>query len=242
MNKLLTFLLFLSVSAFAQRQNFSGRVIIGEAALANVFVINQATAEETKTDVAGLFTIPVKSGDVLAIYSDRTETREFEIKRKWFNEQPFTFEVKPRATELNEVVVQDTRLDIKKMGIAPEDDKEYTTAQNRKRSNRLLRKNQGLNISGDAIANKINGRTKIINDNLKTEDRIIAMDNFKVMYSNDEITDTYGIPADQIEAFAYYIVEDPDCLQALRANSRTLAKPHLQRLAKQFLERKDDEK
>nr|WP_322622881.1 hypothetical protein [uncultured Flavobacterium sp.] len=242
MNKLLTFLLFLSVSAFAQRQNFSGRVIIGEATLPNVFVINQATAEETKTDATGLFTIPVKSGDVLAIYSDRTETREFEIKRKWFNEQPFTFEVKPRATELNEVVVEDSKINSKKLGVTTGNEKELTTAQNRKRANRALRTNQGLNISGDAIANKINGRTKIINDNLKTEDRIIAMDNFKVMYSNDEITDAYGIPADQIEAFAYYIVEDPDCLQALRANSRAQAKPHLQRLAKQFLERKDDEK
>lgn len=240
MNKLLTLLLFIAVSAFAQRQNFSGRVITGETPIQNVFVINQATAEETKTDAGGLFTLQVKTGDVLAIYSDRTETREFEIKRKWFNEQPFTFEVKPRATELNEVVVQDTRMDIKKMGIAPEDDTEYTTAQRRKRSNRVLRKNQGLSISGDAIANKINGKSKTINDAVKTEDRIIAMDNLKVMYPDGKVTDTFGIPKDEVEAFAYFVVEDPDCLQALRANNRKMAKPHLQRLAKQFLELKND--
>lgn len=241
MNKLLTFLLFLSVGAFAQRQNFSGRVIIGETAVPNVFVINQATAEETKTDAGGLFSISVKTGDVLAVYSDRTETREFEIKRKWFNDQPFTFEVKPKATELDEVVVQDNKMNLKKMGIAPEDDTEYTTAQRRKRSNRVLRKNQGLSISGDAIANRINGKSKTINDAVKTEDRIIAMDNLKVMYPDGDITDTFGIPKDQVEAFAYFVVEDPDCLQALRANNRKAAKPHLQRLAKQFLERKDDE-
>jgi hypothetical protein len=240
MNKLLTLLLFLSMGAFAQRQSFSGRVIIGEAAVPNVFIINQATAEETKTDAEGLFTIPVKSGDVLAVYSDRTETREFEIKRKWFNDQPFTFEVKLRATELNEVVVEDSKINSKALGVAPEEDKQYTTAQRRKRANRTFRANQGLSISGDAIANKINGKSKTINDAVKTEDRIMAMDNLKAMYPDGDITDTFGIPADQAEAFAYFVVEDPDCLQALRANNRKAAKPHLQRLARQFLERKDD--
>ena len=242
MNKLLSLLLFLCIgSVMAQRQSFSGKVIVGDASLPNIFVINQATGAETKTDNNGLFTIQARSGDILAIYSDRTDTREFELRKKWFNEQPYTFEVKLKTTELAEVVVDD-KINSKKLGVTTGDEKTFTPAQRRKRANRTVTTNQGVSLSVDAMANKVNGRTKIINQNVNTEDKVIAIDNFKNMYSPEEAETEFGIPADQAEAFAYFIVEDPDCLQALRANNRTKAKPNLQRLAKVYLERNETEK
>lgn len=246
MNKLLSLFLFISVcfttvQVSAQRQDLKGKVISGDIALHNVFVINNTTKKETKTDANGLFAIAARTGDHLVVYSEGTEAREFNVQEDWFNTVPFLLEVKIKSVELNEVVVQGKTLNVEKMGIVPEGQKQYTPAQRRKRANRALSTNQGLNVSVDAIANKISGRSKTIKENVKTEDRMAAVDNFRVLYTNEEITDTFAIPNENVEGFLYFAVEDPDCLQALKANNRRLAKPHLQRMAKEYLKRLEED-
>lgn len=245
MNRLLSLLLisacFTSVSVFAQRQDLKGKVISGELTLHNVFVINNTTKKETRTDADGLFSIAARAGDRLVVYSEGTEVREFNVQTNWFDTVPFLLEVKLKSVELSEVVVEGKTLDVEKMGIVPKGQKQYTPAQRRKRANRALSTNQGLNISVDAIGNKISGRSKTIKENVKTEERMKAVDNFRALYTNEEITDTFAIPAESVEGFMYFAVEDPDCLQALVANNRRLAKPHLQRMAKEYVKRLEED-
>jgi hypothetical protein len=238
MNKLLYIFLFLSLTVSAQRrQGFQGQVSSGGALVSGIFVINKTTGVETKTDANGIFSLDVRPGDRLVIFSDYTEVREFDISEKSFDEQPYKMEVKTKATELNEVVVHGENLSEEEMGIVPEGQKQYTPAERRKRANRTLSLNQGLNIGFDGT-----GKHKMLKENVKTEDKLTAVDNLKKMYTAEQITEYYGIPADNVEGFMFYAVEDVACLQALKANSMTNAKPHLKRLSQEYLKILEDEK
>lgn len=243
MNKLLYFLLFCSLSLFAQRRHaFQGRVITPDAPLPGVFVINKDTGKETKSGENGLFTLDARAGDRLAVYSDRVEVREFPLSDKSFEEQPYILEVELKANELKEVVVEGGRLDPEAMGLVEQGQKQYTVAQRRKRANRTVTANQGLNLSIDAFSNKLNGRSRIIKQNVKTEEKMAALDKLRTLYTPEEVTELFAIPADYVEGFLYYVIEDADCFDAVQSNNRKLVKPQLQRLAPEYLKAIEDEK
>jgi len=243
MNKFLYLLLLCSVSLVAQtRQTLRGQVITAEAPLPDVFVINKTTGAETKTGTNGLFNVEARNGDRIAVYSERVDVREFEISDESFKKMPYVMEVQLKVNELKEVVVDGGTLDPEAMGLVEQGQKQYTVAERRKRANRTVTANQGLNLSIDAFSNKLNGRSKIIKQNVKTEQKLAALDNLRAMYTPEEITENFAIPADYVEGFLFYVNEDPDCFDALQANSRKLVKPHLQRLAPEYLKTIEDEK
>lgn len=238
MNKLLYILLFLSLTVSAQRrQGFQGQVSLGGALVGGIFVINKTTGIETKTNANGIFTLDVRPGDRLVVFSDYTEVREFDISEKSFDEQPYKMEVKAKSTELDEVVVQGDNLNEEQLGIVPEGQKQYTPAERRKRANRTLSLNQGLNVGFDGA-----GKHKMLKENVKTEDKLTAVENLRKMYTPEQITEYYGIPADNVEGFMFYAAEDMACMQALKANSLTNAKPQLKRLSQEYLKILEDEK
>jgi len=236
MNKLLYILLFLSLNVAAQkRQDFRGQVTSGGALVGGIFVINKTTGIEAKTDANGIFSLDVRPGDRIVVFSDYTEVREFDISAKSFDEQPYKMEVKTKATELNEVVVHGENLNEEQMGIVPEGQKQYTPAERRKRANRTLSLNQGLNIGFDGA-----GKHKMLKENISTEDKLTAVENLRKMYTPEQLTEYYGIPADNVEGFMFYAAEDAACMQALKANSMTNAKPQLKRLSQEYIKMLED--
>lgn len=238
MNKLMYILLLLTLTVSAQkRQEFKGQVSSGGALVGGIFVMNKTAGVETTTDANGIFTLNVRKGDKLVVFSDYTELREFDISDKSFDEQPYKMEVNAKSTELDEVKVHGKNLDEKQMGITSGNEKDYTPAERRKRANRVFSTNQGLNIGGDGI-----GKHKMLKENVKTEDKLTAIENLGKMYTPEQITEYYGIPADNVEGFMYYAAEDAECMQALKANSMKNAKPQLKRLSEEYLKILEDEK
>lgn len=238
MNKLLYILLFLSLTVSAQkRQDFRGQVSSGGALVGGIFVINKTTGVETKTDANGVFSLDVRVGDRIVVFSDYTKVREFDISSKSFDEQPYKMEVEAKGTELDEVAVQGKNLSEEEMGLVPEGQKQYTVAERRKRANRTVSLNQGLNLGLDGV-----GRKKMLKENIKTEDKLTAVENLRKMYTPEEITEYYGIPADNVEGFMFYAAEDMACMQALKANSLSTARPQLKRLSQEYIKMLEDEK
>jgi len=241
-------LLFLCVGTVVKAQDkkaLEGKVISGNTAVAGVFVINKRTGTETKTETNGIFNLYARPGDRIAVYSENIAVREFVLSERSFSEHPYLLEVEQTANELDEVVVQGKSLDAEAMGLVQEGQKQYSVAENRKRANRIFRANQGLSISGDAIANRINGKSRIIKQNVNTAEKIQGANNLKALYTPQEITDNFGIPANYVEGFIFYAAEDPDCLKALKAlkaNNRKKVKPHLQNLASEYIKIIEDEK
>ena len=231
----------LCLPAFCQqRQNLQGRVVAGNAVVASVFVINKATGTEAKTDGSGNFSLPARTGDVLVVYGGRTELREFAVNQESFKEVPYVMEVKPKAYELEEVVINE-QVTPEGLGIVPKGQKQYTPAQRRlyTATNMLpafsVGTMAGISIPTDFIINAISGRTKMLKKALKTENKEFTIDKINGLYTEQEIRDDLKVPADYVQGFLFYAVEDADCARALKAKNDDLAKLLLMDLAKKYI-------
>jgi hypothetical protein len=243
MNKLLCLLLFITLPMAAQeRKPLLGRVMAGTDAAANVFVINKKARTETKTDAAGNFTIDAKVGDVITVYSNKTEVRDFVINDLAFKDNPYVLSVKVTAYELDEVVINDVGVTSESLGLVPKNQKRYTPAQRRLKTASEIKPSfflgymPGIGLPTDAIINAISGRTKMLKKALVTENKEFALDKINGLYTDQEISDDLHIPEEYIQGFIYYAVEDAGCAAALKAKNDDLAKLTIANLALKYLD------
>ncbi|KOS06551.1 hypothetical protein AM493_11275 [Flavobacterium akiainvivens] len=241
---LLTFLL--PLVAVAQRDTLRGRVMVAGENASGVYVINKNTGTEVKSGARGLFKLPAKAGDRLVVYSDRTVVREFVTGKDWFANMPYVVEVDPKGYELENVQI-DRTITPEGLGLVPEGQKRYTVAQRRVKT--ATDWNPGL-VGGvgmlgvaaslDPLINMITGRTKMLKRELKTEEREIGMANIGYLYSNEEITKELNIPAEKVDAFLYFAVEDESLKQAMDNKNEALARLELLVLAGRYMARQEE--
>lgn len=234
MNKLIAILLLLAVlPAYCQeRRPLQGHVVAGDAVANGMFVINKVTGTETKTDGKGDFCLPVKIGDALVVYSDRTDVREFAINEMSFKEVPYVMAVNAKSYELDEVVINQ-QVTAESLHLVPKNQKRYTVAERRLYTAGALdlRVGLGFSLSLDGILNMINGRIAMLKKALVTERKEFAMEAINGIYTDQEIRDELHIPADYVKGFVFYAVEDADCAAALKAKNDDLAKLRMMHLA-----------
>ncbi|WP_116790571.1 hypothetical protein [Flavobacterium psychrotrophum] len=241
-SRLIIFLLLFTTITLAQnKKTLNGKVIVGNVPASGIFVINKHTGTETKTSENGLFTIEAKPGERLTVYSDRTEVHDFVLSDKSFATQPYVLEVEPKAGELDEVIVERKKLDAEKLGLIEAGQKEYSVAERRERANRVVRKNQGLELSGDGLINRLNGKSRTIKENTRTSEKIQAADNLKAIYTPKEINANFGIPIDYVDGFITYACEDTDCRTFIKCNNKKRLKSLLTNLASDYIKLIEDE-
>ena len=239
MNRLLYLLLCISISAFCQeRKPLQGQVISGESAIVGVFVINKATGTEVKTNATGNFTIAARNGDMLAVYGTGITARDFAISTATFAEQPYVMEVVINAYELKEIVID--KITPESLGLVPKNQKQYTPAERRLKTASDLDPQMGIgtmagvSVSADAIINAISGRTKMLKKALETENKEFAIQKLNGIYTEEQIINELKIPAEYVQGFLFYAVEDADCAAALKTKNNELAKFKLIGLAVKY--------
>lgn len=224
----------LSLSAVAQkRTTLRGHIISGTAVVTDAYVINKSLGQETISDVNGNFSIPAQVGDKLVVYSKRTELREFFVTKSSFKENPYTLEVKPMVTELEEVVISDS---VQLAAGFPRMAPKYTPAEAKWRAGSgTYHMDQGVMIHGDAIINRLTGRRAALKSALTTEKKEATME----AITNDVelvelIEQDLEIPSDYVRGFLFYLVEDKEFADALKANNAELSKTRLISLAETY--------
>lgn len=226
-NKLLTILLtaLIGFAATAQeRKSLHGRVLIEGTPSAGIFVINKATGAEVKSAGNGDFTIPAKPGDKLAVYSTGITVREFAISEQSFAAKPYLVEVQAKATELDEVVIND--IDERQLGLAPANQKRYTPAERRLKTAR-----SGMGI--DQLINLLSGRMRMLKKAVETERKEQIMDNIDGVLSDDDLVNI-GVPRDLARGFLFYAVEDPRVGDAIKAGNADLLKLLLMEISEKY--------
>ena len=224
-----------------ERKPLLGRVVAGTDAVANVFVINKKAGTETKTDNKGNFTLDAKVGDVLTVYSNRTEVRDFIINPIAFTDSPYVMAVKITAYELDEVVINDVGVTSESLGLVPKSQKRYTPAERRLKTASEFKPDfflgymPGIGIPTDAIINAISGRTKMLKKALTTERKEFAIDKINGLYTEQEIKDELQIPQEYVQGFIFYAAEDPGYVAALKAKNNHLAKLTIANLALKYI-------
>ncbi len=226
MNKLLFLILLVCGTALCQEHKVLwGRVIAGGAGVPNVFVINKATGSEVKTDNGGNFSVAVKAGDKIAVYSSRVDVREFVISEASFNEKPYVVEVNLKSTELEEVIIQG-QVTSQSLGIVTANQKQFTVAERR-----MFTATEGT----DALLNKISGRTQMLKKAYETEKKQTVIDNLNGIFTDIELTEQFGVPAENVKAFIFYAAEDLKLADAIKAENEDLIKLLMIDIAKNYL-------
>lgn len=226
MKKLLTLLtLCLCTVLTAQdRLTLAGKVIADGTPAMGVFVINKVTGVEVKTANDGSFSIPAKTGDKLAVYGSNTNVREFAVTANAFTQKPYTLEVDVKATELDEVVVND--ISAARMGLVPKGQKEYTPAERR-----LKQARSGMGL--DQLINILSGRMAMLKQALATERKEALMESIDGLFSDAEL-ENLGVGRELARGFLFYAVEDPRLTDAIKSKNESLVKLLLMELAEKY--------
>ena len=206
-----------------------GRVILADnTAVPNVFVINKATGTETKTDVAGSFSIPARAGDRLAVYSADTEVREFAISEASFTEVPYVLSVEFKGTEMEEVVVN--AVTSQSLGLVPKGYKFETAAQ--RRVQHYTTAAGGLNY----LIYAVQGRAFLLKLAVKYAKQEVLTEKIKNIYTEEQLENEFHIPAEYTKGFVFYVAEDAALAAAINANNTGEAKLVITGLAMKYLE------
>jgi hypothetical protein len=237
--KIVILLAFFALHMAAQdRKALTGIVTAGDARVPGVFVINRTAGTETRADARGNFTIQAKNGDRITVHSVFTEDRDFYISTDSFKKMPYVLAVETKATELEEVIVNDT-LSIIQPVIGT---KEYTAAERRVNAGgttgvRYMEVTRetggGVAIPLDAVFN--GKKAKGLKRELDTERLEKITERIKAIYTKDEMTEVLGIPAEKTDAFTYYAAEDAVLVKAFSENNTDQARLQLSVLSQQYL-------
>jgi hypothetical protein len=233
-NRLLALLLFiLAVPAATVAQGlplFTGRVLNDTLPLANVFVINKTTGAEVATDAAGNFSIGVKPGQKLVVFSNRTVVREFIIDTHAFNNMPYALSVEMKGTQLEELIIEAPLVTSESLGLVPKGAKKVTADE--KRVLRYSGNTRGLS----GVVNFLKGRLFLEKIATKYAEKEMYLNILAGMFTDDAIISNYNIPPQFARAFLFFAVDDADLTKALESRNYGAAKLLLSGISLRYLE------
>lgn len=224
-NLILFILCLCPVVTFAQeRRPLTGRVQVNGGNSIGIFVINTVTGTEVRTDKDSKFTLPAKPGDKLAVYGKNIEDRQFAVSKDSFTQTPYVLEVNAKATQLQEVVINDVNEE--KLGLVPKDQIRMTVAERRVHTAK-----SGIGL--DLLLNVLSGRLKMLKKALETERKEQLMAVIDGIFTDEELANM-GVPRDLARGFLFYAIEDPKMADAIRSKNESLMKLTLMELSDKY--------
>lgn len=216
-NNYLLLLLFLaSTFAFAQNEKLlKGKITTGQIPVENVEVINISNQRTTITNAKGEFQIMAKANDPLIYSNSNYESIRKRVLQSEYNSGQILIGLIPIATNLDEVVI-----DKGNAVSGLEASKKFTTAERRlETGNRQFRLNQGLEISNDAIINKISGKSKRLKREVEVEKKEAFLEELSDTFPDEFFTDDLKIDKDYVQGFKFYLADDQNFMKAFHGSS-----------------------
>lgn len=245
-------LFFVTNSILAQTsccKMFQGKVIANYKDLDGIYVINQNTEKATITTDGGYFSIAASVGDTLILSAVQFKAVRYIIQDQDFVKDMIFVKMEIMMRNLNEVMVmQYKNINAVALGIISKDTKSYTPAE------RKLKVANSLGITGntdgttggsfsvDPLFNWITGRTAMLKKELVVERNEIWLSNISDRYSDDFFVKKLKINPIDIKGFKYYIVENAELIDALKAKNKSMARFLMAKLAVDYNQFLEDEK
>jgi len=237
MNKIAVWVLLLVFcAAYSQELPvLTGRVTADTLGVANVFVINRQAGTEVKTDTKGNFSIGIKPGQTLVVYSDNTVAREFYISADSFKNPPYVVAVEIKGFEIEEVVINQT-ITSESLGLVPKGQKRYSPEEKRAMSY----KGNTRGISG--VVNFFRGRLFLEKIKAKYAVKEVHLFALQRLYTEEQLVRDFSIPALYAKAFYYFAIDDERVVSMLQANEPGAVRLILAEVAMKYLDTlKEDE-
>ncbi|CAD0002555.1 carboxypeptidase-like regulatory domain-containing protein [Flavobacterium salmonis] len=205
-----------------------GQIFEQSTSVEGVNIINNNTQITTVSDVNGMFSIVVKSGDVLVFSSVNLEPLKRRITADDLNSSSLVIKMTAKQIELKEVVVNDNaNITAENLGIIPHGQKKYTPAERKLRT--------ATSTSVDKVINAISGRTKMLKKEVKVEKKETLFKKLEYLFEEAYYTDRLKIPLEHIKGFQLYCVDNPEFAVSLDTKNKTMSMFLITRLAQEYL-------
>lgn len=216
-SSLLFILVFIAQCAFSQQEKtISGKVVVKDAMVGDIHVINLTNDKETLTNSKGEFSILVRPDDLLVFSAGHLDYMRKIVEQEDYDSGILKVEMTSKVNKLDEVVVKNySNVNAVALGILSKPAKSYTPAE---------RRLYGATSSPiDALINLLTGRTKILEDGVEIEKKEFLLEQLDGLYTDEFYLQELGIEKEKIKGFHYYLVEDSRFGEALDAKNKTLA-------------------
>lgn len=216
-NSILFFLVFISQFSFSQQEKIiNGKVIVKDAKVSEIHVINLTNDKETLTNNKGEFSILVRPEDLLVFSAGHLDYMRKIVEQEAYDLGSLIVEMTSKINKLDEVVVKNySGVNAVALGILSKPAKEYTPAERRLYS--------ATSSPIDALINLLTGRTKMLEDGVEIEKREFLLEKLDGLYTDIFYMEELGIEKERIKGFYYFLVEDSRFAEALDAKNKTLA-------------------
>ena len=216
-SSLLFILVFIAQCAFSQQEKtISGKVVVKDAMVGDIHVINLTNDKETLTNSKGEFSILVRPDDLLVFSAGHLDYMRKIVEQEDYDSGILKVEMTSKVNKLDEVVLKNySNVNAVALLILSKPAKSYTPA---------VRMLYGATSSPiDALINLLTGRTKMLEDGVEIEKKEFLLEQLDGLYTDEFYLQELGIEKEKIKGFHYYLVEDSRFGEALDAKNKTLA-------------------
>ena len=213
---------------FAQEIELNGQLICASISLENIHIINLSNKKSTISNAEGKFAIMASEDDLLVFSAVHIDYWRQSVNKDNINKGKITVRLTAKTEVLDEVILEKKpELDAKEMGIINYTPKKYTVVERRKRA-----ANDG---PVEIISSWIKGKNKIFKKELAVEKKLKYQQQLINIFKKEYFTNTLNIPEIYVDGFIFYVVEDPEILEALQNKDQLKCKFILSDLAQDFL-------
>lgn len=214
---------------FSQAEKLiSGKIVVKDATVEGVHVINLVNEKEAITDKEGKFSILAKTDDLLVFSAVHLDYMRKIIEDADYNSGNITIAMTSKINQLDEVEVSESNINALSLGVIQHPIKSLTPAERRLKVGTgvdvtpSIGAMSGASISTDALINWISGRTKLLKAEYELEKKEILLHKAGDLYPDSYYTDNLKIPKEYIKAFQYYCIENKKFIAAMDAKNGSM--------------------
>lgn len=242
-NNFLTVLLcFFSVFLFSQKQKtIQGTIVVKDAKLGGVRVVNLMNEKETFTNEVGKFEILAQPDDLLIFSAEFLDYMRKIVEQEDYNRGNIVVEMTSKVLQLEEVEIKDYgRINAVDLGILARPAKQYTPAERRLQTATGLYPTlnagtlAGGSIGLDPLMNWISGRTAMLKRALKAEEKQLLLQKLDYYYDETFFTEKLQIESLYLGSFKNYAVYDAVLIDAIQSKNKARMDFNLYRLSTEF--------
>ncbi|WNM19210.1 hypothetical protein [Flavobacterium capsici] len=216
-----------------------GRIVSQIKELNEIYVTNSRSESAAATNGSGDFSLFVKVGDTLKFSGLQIVPKKMVLSSNDVVKTLLVVALQPKVFELSEVKVNDhPEINAVSLGILQKPAKKYTPAERRLKTATSLDGAIGFGgvMSLDPLINWISGRTAMLKKELEVEKHERLKKKIENYFGEDYFISTLKIPAEYVNGFLFYAVEDEKLVQVASENNKSLMQFQLGEIAVKYLE------
>ncbi|WP_221259024.1 carboxypeptidase-like regulatory domain-containing protein [Flavobacterium okayamense] len=250
MNRKLFFtvaILLLYIQSCFGQESFvlNGKVVSQSNNLEGIHVINHSKDIGITTDRGGYFSIKAEVSDTLIFSAVHLKGYMHIVVEDDKQKELLFVPMEAMLTELEEITLTKYQnITPEALGIIPKGMKKFTPAERKLAAAGDFRWYSPLLIpvggmSVDGLVNAISGRTAMLKKELVVEKNEMLLENIKLNYDKEFITNRLKIPEAYVEGFYFYILDEQEFLTSFKTKNKTMSEFVLSKLASKYLELKE---